>query len=268
MIGLWARYYRAQIKLSLAVQFQYRVAMAIWMLDIVLSPMIYLVVWTTVAQSSGGTVNGFTPSDFAAYYTVLMIVQHITQIWHMWEYEYLIREGGMAQRLLRPLHPINEDISQNISYKILMLMVLIPAVLLFVLLFRPAFHTPLWSALAFIPAVLMGAALAFVIGWTLAMAAFWTTRIVAINSLYFTAMLFFAGYLAPLDLLPRFMQMIAGVLPFRWMMSFPVELALGRVAPEAVLGGFAAQALWIVFGVLVLRRVWKAAVRRFSSVGG
>lgn len=268
MIGLWARYYRAQIKTSFAVQFQYRVAMAIWMIEIVLAPTIYLVVWTTVARSSGGMVGGFAPADFAAYYIVLMVVQHLTQIWHMWEYEYLIREGGMAQRLLRPVHPINEDISQNISYKVLMLVVLFPAVVIVSLLFQPVFHTPWWSLIAFVPSVVLGAALAFVVGWMLAMAAFWTTRIVAINNFYFISMLFFSGYIAPLNLLPEFMQQVAALLPFRWMMAFPVELALGRVSPDSVLPAFLVQIIWLLCGIVLLRWVWRAAVKRFSSVGG
>ncbi len=38
--------------------------------------------------------------------------------------------------------------------------------------------------------------------------------------------------MAPLDLFPQFVQRIAYLLPFRWMIYFPLELALGRLTLE------------------------------------
>ncbi len=43
------RVYWVYLKTSLALQFQYRVAMAIWMLNRLVEPTVYLVVWRTVA---------------------------------------------------------------------------------------------------------------------------------------------------------------------------------------------------------------------------
>jgi ABC-2 type transport system permease protein len=267
MMGLFD-YYRAQIKTTFAVQFQYRVAMVIWMIGLVLEPVIYLVVWTTIARSSGGQVNGYTASDFADYYLVLMVVMHATQIWHMWEYEWYIRGGIMSARLLRPVHPIHEDASANLSFKLLMLLVLIPALIVLTLLFQPTFNPPLWAMLAFIPVVIAAGILSFVVGWTVAMAAFWTTRIAAINQMYFVAMFFFSGQVAPLPLLPGIIQTIAYALPFRWMLSFPTELLLGHLTPQDALGGSIAQLIWLTITITILTFVWRASARRYSAVGG
>jgi ABC-2 type transport system permease protein len=267
MLALIA-YYQQRIKTSFIVQSQYRVALAIWMIGLVLEPVIYLVVWRTVAESSGGQVGGFTPGGFAAYYIVLMVVMHLTQIWHMWEMEYLIRDGTMSGRLLRPIHPIHQDVSENIAYKVLMLIVVIPATLFLVVVFQPDIQTSLWDALLFMPAILLAAVLAFIVGWVVALAAFWTTRTLAINEFYFISMFFFAGQVAPLDLLPDFIRRVADLLPFRWMLSFPVELFLGRLTPQEALEGFSAQVIWIGLAWLALRWVWTQGVRRYGAVGG
>jgi ABC-2 type transport system permease protein len=261
-------YYQQRIKTSFIVQSQYRVALAIWMIGLVLEPVIYLVVWRTVAESSGGQVGGFTPGGFAAYYIVLMVVMHLTQIWHMWEMEFLIRDGTMSARLVRPIHPIHEDVSQNISYKFLMLIVVIPATVLLVLVFRPEIQTQVWALLIFILAVILAAVLSFVVGWTVALAAFWTTRTLAINEFYFISMFFFAGQVAPLDLLPDVIRRVADLLPFRWMLSYPVELFLGRLTQQQALEGLIAQVIWIGLAGLVLRLVWVQGVRRYGAVGG
>ena len=81
--------------------------------------------------------------------------------------------------------------------------------------------------------------------WTLALAAFWTTRVSAINQIYFMAVLFFSGQMAPLTLLPRSLQVVAAVLPFRWTIGFPVELLLGRLTTAQALTGLAVQAAWL-----------------------
>jgi ABC-2 type transport system permease protein len=263
----WWHIYRAQFQKAMMLQLQYRVSMMIWMIDIVLSPVIYLAVWSAIARASNGSIGGYTPNDFAAYYIGLTIVMHMTQIWHMWEYEYNIREGILSSRLLRPIHPIHEDIAQNISFKVVMLIVLVPSVIALTLLFQPTLQPPLWSLLAFVPAVLLGAAVSFLAGWNLAMAAFWTTRIFAINQLYFVAMFFFSGQVAPLELLPLPAQIIASLLPFRWVLGFPVEMLLGRLSPQQVITGFAAQIGWLVLLLVLLRVIWRSAVRRYSAVG-
>lgn len=267
MLALIA-YYQQRIKTSFIVQSQYRVALAIWMIGLVLEPVIYLVVWRTVAESSGGQVGGFTPGGFAAYYIVLMVVMHLTQIWHMWEMENLIRDGTMSGRLLRPIHPIHQDVSENIAYKVLMLIVVVPATLFLVVVFQPEIQTSLWAVLLFLPAILLAAMLAFLVGWLVALAAFWTTRTLAINEFYFISMFFFAGQVAPLELLPDYIRRIADLLPFRWMLSFPVELFLGRLTPQAALEGFSAQVIWIGLAWLALRWVWTQGVRRYGAVGG
>ena len=98
-----ALYY--QLKTSSAVNLQYRAANLIWLIGAVLEPVIYLAVWDTVAKAQGGSVEGFTTSDFAAYFIALMVVDRLTFTWIMWEYEFMIREGTLARRLMRPLHP-------------------------------------------------------------------------------------------------------------------------------------------------------------------
>ena len=41
-------------------QFQYRAATYMYLLGMVAEPVIYLVVWTTIADQSGGVVGGLT----------------------------------------------------------------------------------------------------------------------------------------------------------------------------------------------------------------
>jgi ABC-2 type transport system permease protein len=138
---------------------------------------------------------------------------------------------------------------------------------LLALVFQPSVTVLPWALVAAVPALALAFLLRFLLEWTLALAAFWTTRVSAFNQLYFVALLFLSGQIAPLSLMPAWIQTIASIFPFRWMISFPVELLLGRLTPREALVGFAAQAIWITLSLGLIRLVWRAGVRVYSAVG-
>jgi len=267
MIRALGAVYAAQLKTSLAVQFQYRASMIIWMIGRVVQPLIFLVVWTTIAESRGGEVAGFTAGDFAAYFILQMIVTQATFSWIMWEYDYTIRNGQFSFKLLRPIHPIHADIADNLAYKILTLVILIPAALLLSWLFSPTFHWQLWSVLAGVLAIALAFVLRFTMDWTLAMCALWINRVSAINQTYEVLLIFLSGFFAPLAVMPQPLQMLANVLPFRWILAFPVELLLGRLSLQQTLIGFGMQLFWIALALTTLQFVWRAGVKQYSAVG-
>jgi ABC-2 type transport system permease protein len=262
-----AEIYYTQLKTSLAVQFQYRAATLIWMIGRVVEPLIYLVVWTTVAQARGGEVGGYGAADFSAYFIILMLVNQLTFTWVMWEYDYIVRTGMLSFKLLRPIHPIHGDIADNLAYKILTLVVIIPAALLLAWVFQPNFNFQAWSLAAAIPALFLAFLVRFLLEWAIAMAAFWTTRINAINQTYHVILLFMSGQFAPLSLLPEPLQWLAAILPFRWLIAFPVELSLGRLSAGEALTGLGMQLLWLAIIWVSLGLVWRAGVKHYSAVG-
>jgi ABC-2 type transport system permease protein len=259
--------YRAQFKTTIAEQFQYRGALVIWLIGLILEPVIYLSVWSTVARSQGGSVDGFTAADFAAYYLVALVVSQATFTWIMWEMEYWIRQGTLSPLLVRPVHPIHRHIANNLTFKLLTMAVVVPVVAVLAIVFEPNFAISAWSAVAFVPALGMAMALRFAVEWTLASAAFWVTRVSAINQLYFVVFLFLSGFGVPLDLLPGPVRVVAEWLPFYRMLGFPVELLLRRLSPNQALIGFAAQLGWLAIAVTILNVVWARGVRQYSAVG-
>lgn len=267
MMRRYLSIYAAQIQRAFAIWLQYRAAAVIWMISFVVQPLMYLIVWTTVAESSGGSVGGYTPTDFAAYFITLMVVDQLTYTWVYYEFDWRVREGEISRQLLLPVHPIHEDVADNLTYKLLMMVVLVPAVLVMSWAFRPNFDTTLVNLLLFLPALVLAFLMRFFLGWLMGLTAFWTTRITALIRLYHVSMLFFSGRLTPLSLLPPLLFTIARVLPFMWSLSFPVELLLGRLTAPEIVQGFAMQAGWVVGMFVLLRLLWRRAVRRYTAFG-
>ncbi len=264
----WFFLYSQQFKTTFASMLQYRASLFIWMISAVLEPLVYLIVWTAVSTGRGGSVGSYTAGGFAAYYIAFMLVNQVTYTWIMYEYEYRIRQGALSFALLKPVHPIHSDIADNLSSKLITLPVLLVVAAVLGLVFHPTARLLPWAVLIFIPVLILAFLVRFLLEWTLALAGFWTTRVGAINQVYFILVLFLSGQIAPLTLFPGWLQRVAGVLPFRWMLGFPVELILGRLTPLQALEGLAAQAGWVIISLALIRFVWRAGVRVYSAVGG
>jgi len=260
--------HRTLFRISLAVMLQYRVASVIWMIGAILDPLIFLVVWSTAARSSGGHVGDMDPHDVAAYYIVLMLVSHLTFSWIHEVFQYRVQFGSLSFELLRPVHPIRADIADNLAYKVVNLAVALPAAAVCWIVFQPRWEAPGWSLAAAGSAVVLGFGVRFMLEWSLAMVAFWTTRIVAVNRMYYAISGFTSGRVAPIGLLPGPLAALAHALPFYYALGFPVDLALGRLSPGEALRGFFMQILWLVLAGTLISTVWRAAVRRFTAVGG
>lgn len=257
-----------QYRLELASVLQYRASTAIWMIGAILEPMIFLVIWSTVAIAQGGSVDGLTPASFAAYYIAAFFVGEMTYSWNVWDYERYVRDGKLSAHLLRPVHPFTINIAANLANKSYRMLIVFAATLLLCLIFRPAFDFSLWSMLSFIPALLLATALFFVCDLLVAMVAFWTTSTSAAARAWDTVFILFSGYFAPLQIFPPAFQAVAWVLPFRWTLAFPVELVLGALTPREALGGMAMQLFWlgVLSGLVML--AWRRGIRRYGAVGG
>ncbi len=259
--------YVQQFRTTIATMFAYRASLLIWMLGQVLEPLVYLIVWSTVSNTSGGSIGDYTTSQFAAYFILLMLINQVTYTWVIYEFEYRIREGSFSFTLLKPVHPIHSDIADNISSKLITTPSMVLVAIGLAAFFHPSISPPLWAIALFFPVILLAFAVRFLLEWALALSAFWTTRVGAVNQTYFIVMLFLSGQFAPLSLLPLPLQVAANILPFRWLIAFPIDLVSGRLSLNEALIGVGAQAAWLVISYILLRVIWQAAVKIYSAVG-
>jgi ABC-2 type transport system permease protein len=260
-------FYLTQMRIAIATQFQYRVANYFYMIGMVAEPVIYLVVWSTIARQQGGEVGGFTPGQFAAYYIVWTLVRNMNIIFTPYGWEQRIRQGELSGMLLRPIHPIHFDLGYFAGWKFVVIVLWLPIAAVLPILFSPELDPRPIDIAVFAVAIWGAYLIRSVNYWILGMVTFWTTRVGPIFELVFTAELLLSGRLVPLSLMPDWAQRLADVLPFKWTFGFPIEALVGRLPEAELLGGLAMQALWIAIGSIGVMLVWRFAIRRYSAVG-
>lgn len=64
------------------------------------------------------------------------------------------------------------------------------------------------------------------------------------------------------------MHTLAIVLPFRYMVSFPIEIVTGQLPFIGMLAGFAWQTGWLILALILSAVVWRRGLRHHTAVGG
>lgn len=264
------RAYLAFLRASVAVMFHYRGEIVLWAIWGLVNPAVLYAMWSSAAQSNADqTVAGYDRGQFAAYFFVMMIVGHFATAWDIYEIGYLIRNGRLSPILLRPLMPIWEAMAGNTAYKIVILAFVIPMWALFAWLVTPTFATQGWQFGLGVVALALSATLSFMLGYVVALAGFWITKLDAVAEIYFGLGMFLGGRFAPLSALPGPVYWVAWGLPFRWIYAFPTELLMGKLDRQAdALFGLGVQAAWLFAAAAAFRLLWKLALKRYTAVSG
>ena len=251
-----------------AEQWQYRANLIMYLLYWLVSPIIYLAVWTSIANSKG-SVNGLTANDFTTYYLTLLIVDQITSNIVIHTFAYKIQDGTLSGELVRPIHPmLTNALVNNIAFKGLTIMGFIPVWTLLYFVFRPDYASlTLAGVLLAVPAMIIGFFVSFLLSASITSLAFWTTRVYSIHEFYYALILLFSGQFVPLTLMPKLIQDIAQFLPFQLLIYFPIQLILGKLSTAQILQGYVMGAIWLAIAITVFNLVWRNGVKRFSAVG-
>lgn len=256
----------ALVKSTWASWIQYRGFFFVLAFGWMIPPLVSLLVWSAAAR--GGDVQGMSPGAFAGYYLLVILVNQLTYAQVNWTVGDVIRYGGLNTWLLRPIPPLYNILSSEAAGKIVYLIFVIPIVAVLALVLKPELSVTLPGAGWFVLSLVLAWALRTFWGLWLALLAFWATRADALLAVQDSLVFLLAGVVAPINLLPEVMQSLARMLPFRYMIGFPVEVLIGQLNGSQMAEGFAIQSAWLGLSLLLCALVWRQGIRRYSAIGG
>ena len=233
-----------------------------WMIP----PLIYLLVWSTAAGD--GSLGGYTRGGFVAYYLVLILVNQITYAQVNWTVGDLIRYGQINHILLRPIAPVYDALASEVAGKFVYLVFDLPILIVLAFIMKPELTVTVESGVLFLVSLLMAWALRFLWGYWIALLAFWSARADALLTLQDSLIFLLAGQVAPIALLPVWLQSAAVLLPFRYMVAFPVEVLTGNLSGADLAFGFSIQLVWLTAAAVLSLVIWRRGITRYAGFGG
>ncbi len=260
------RAYPSLLRVGLQEAIAYRAEFIVWMLSMTM-PLVMLALMTAVAREA--PIGRFDSPTFVAYYLVTLVVRQMTGAWVMWEIVMEIREGTLALRLLRPIHPLAAHSAESLAAIPLRAAFSAPitVIALVVAGSQHVSHDPVVIA-AFCLSVTGAWVLNFAVSAIVGTLALYLESSIAIWEIWLGGFMLFSGYLVPLELFPHWVERIARLLPFAYLQAVPVEMLTGLRSRSDALHGLLWQWAYAALALVGMMAFWRRATKRFQAFGG
>ncbi len=228
----------------------------------------YYYLWTTVFANRG-TTAGFSYDTLLTYSVVALIFNRVTSVSPEYGIMENIREGSLTKYLVQPISYFGYYWASRTASRTFVFLVSLPmlAVILYVLRHHLQVPAHGWQWALFLASVPVAYGLQFVFGLFLGFLTFWILEARYFQLVKGLVVRFFSGVLLPFAFFPHSVQTVLGLLPFKFLASFPVNIYLGKTNATDALIGIATGIVWIVALHWLARRMWLNGLKRYVAVG-
>lgn len=255
------------IAIDLSVAMVYRAAFLLYMVSAVLGPTISLIVWRA-ALASGASL----PVDaeyLTTYFVLLAVVSMLTSSWISGFLAESIRDGKLSVWIVRPGSTHFNGIANNLSEKMVKGIALFPLIGLVGWFVQDAISLPSdparWAM--FTVSVLAAAVMVYAMDVMVGSLAFWLDDVTGIDRGRGLIIGVLRGQLVPLVLFPAWVQGFMDVQPFRFTLSFSLELLVGDLTGVDLLIGMTLQIVYAAIFLIGAIHVWRRGMRAYTAVG-
>lgn len=254
------------IKMAVADELIYRTDILIFVLAGVIRPIVMILLW--LAAINSGAKTPFSKEEFIQYYLLVMFVDIVVGVWSSPFISAKIRSGRISPYFIRPFNYIFFDLGNNIGEKIFKFLYLLPILAIL----SWAFHAnPINFNIVILLVFLLSLINAFAINYLLdicvGLFAFWIDDIEALRETNDLLGLIFSGFIFPLAILPIFVQQVALILPFRYTLSFPIEILMGKLSNAEIITGLGIGTFWTMAIVMLTVLIWRKGIKKYSAMG-
>ncbi len=239
----------------------YRLGGLAWVINGSIGSLLMMYIWTIVTPDTGLVVT---------YYLGIILLGRVTGSWSFGQISESIKDGSISQNLVKPFHYVyHQEFSHDIGAKVNRLVSMIPYIIVLGILFNNYLHLPsLDKVFIAIPAMFMGYIINFLLGSSLGLLTVWTGDADGIGRTYDVINGLAAGYVIPYFFLPLTIRNIFTILPFRYVVSFPVEIMLNNLSSSQLMSGYLILSFWTIASIVLFRWLDAKSARSFSAHGG
>ena len=255
-------------KNSLAEYMTYRLNFVLWRVRVVISVLITFFLWQTIYAGRGEIFN-YNQSQMMTYIILLSFISAVVMSTQTFRVAEEINSGSLSNFLIRPLSYFRFNLSRDLADKIINIIFAVIEVPLIILIFRPPFfwQTNPFNLIIFVFSLILSTLLFFEISMLLSFIGFWSREVWAPRFIFFILIAFLAGTYFPLDILPAPLYAFLKLLPFTYLIFFPLKIYLGQVSFAFMASGLAITCSWIFVLFLIMNKVWRNGLKIYTAEG-
>lgn len=261
------RVLRRLTAIEIVASLMYRTQFVVFMLSSVASIIVGMFIWLRVEESGASL-----PVDrefIVTYYLVLAVVRTLVATWHSEFLAQVIRRGELNAWLVRPGSYLLNLLANNLSEKVVKIMVIFPMLAFIWFFYRDQFVLPseVQRWMLFVPALAGSFVLEYCLTTAIGSLGFWMDENAGIARSRHVIAMALSGDLVPLALYPAWADAFLNWQIFRFTMSFPLEVLLMELSSRQLAYGFAMQLVWVSVIAVLCKFMWQRGLRAYSAVG-
>lgn len=245
-----------------------RVNFTIWRLRTFISVLTIYFLWAAVLPENT-TIGGYSQSVMLTYIFGGSIIASTVFSSRSYALGDTINTGDLSNNLIRPINVLLASFASDIGDKAMNVLFAIAELSILIFLLHPPlfFQTNfLYIGLSLV-AIAIAVLLYFFFGVLISCIAFWSSEIWAPRFLFVSIVTFFSGVFFPLDILPHNIYMILQLLPFSYLLYFPLKIYLGDIAISEVVQGLLIESMWVIILFFIVKYIWKKGLIEYTAQG-
>ena len=262
--------YLSVFNISFQQEFAYRLNFVMWRVRNVLSIILIFYLWDSVFTNNSN-VFGYDRDRMLTYVFGVMILRAVVFSNRGTEIAGQISSGDIVNYLLKPIDYFKYWFTRDISSKSLNLLFAGVEFVVLYLLLRPPFffQTNILYIFLFLVAVVFSILLFYFILIIVSMITFWVPEAGWPGQFLFIGILttFLSGTVFPIDVLPNAIRNVVYLLPFPYLLFFPLQVYLGKMFLFDVVVGMAISVIWLAVLYKISLKMWHRGLRYYVAFG-
>ncbi len=246
----------------------YRLNFVMWRIRVVLQILTLYFLWASLIPS-GTTLFGYDQSQMLTYILGASLVSSIVLSSRSSAVGDEINSGNLSNFLLRPINYFLYWFSRDVGDKAMNIaFAMVELTIIFAILKPPLFIRveSIHLLLTFV-AIILAIIIYFFFSFLLGLIGFWNPEVWAPRFIFTVLLNFFAGGLFPLDILPKFIFSIFQLLPFTYLLYFPIKIYLGQLTTIEIFTGIAISLVWTTLLYVVVKYIWRKGLLVYTAQG-
>ena len=182
-----------------------------------------------------------------------------------------IANGDLNNYLVKPINYLKNWLARDFADKALNLIFFSLEITLLTLIFNPPIIGPasLMHLFLFLLAVFLAMFIYFFFSFLVSSFTFWYPEHNGwpLRFIVFMLLGFLAGASFPLDIFPALAQKIFKLLPFPYLIFYPLQIYLGRLSHQQILSSFLIMLAWLFILYQLTKIVFKKGLKIYGAYG-
>lgn len=227
--------------------------------------------WSAIYSSTKtGILYGYSYQQMILYTFFVGIVSRFLSTGFEYEMNDDIKNGGLNKYIVKPVNYCFYRggcfLGERSSISIVFFVILIVLCAIFRVI--GFFQIDLLKIICFLMALMFSLLLNFFLYFCIGMSGFWFSEISRVFPAIGVIFTVISGGIFPLDILGENFNQFISLLPFKYLLQFPVDIIVGKQLHYDIILGFIIQVFWIFVLGFCTQILWKKGLQKYIAVGG